>query len=142
MIGMNTMMEELKRDEGFRGCAYLCTAGKITFGFGHNIQDNPIPENIAEDILLNDIIQCLDACEKFFPWFYQLSDVRQRVIINMIFNLGAEGVSKFKKMIAAIEKNDFELAAREMEDSKWYTQVGDRAKRLVHMMEFDDVAET
>ena len=138
MIDIPKMTAELKRDEGFRGCAYRCTANKITIGYGHNIQDKPMPEFIAEKLLQSDIIDAVEECERF-DWFHSLSDVRQRVIINMVFNMGAHGVSKFKKMIASIRNDEWHTASREMLDSKWANQVGDRAIRLSQMMRNDTV---
>ena len=133
MIDMEKMTTELKRDEGFRSCVYKCTAGKQTVGYGHNLEDNPMPELVAEQLLKHDIAHCLSQCEQW-PWFYTLNDARQRVIVNMVFNIGANGVSKFSSMIQAISEQDYEWAADEMIDSRWYNQVGDRAKRLVEMM--------
>jgi lysozyme len=133
MIDMQKMVDELKRDEGFRGCVYKCTAGKMTVGYGHNLESNAIPEGIAEKLLNSDIGDCLAACERF-DWFYGLSDARQRVIVNMVFNIGANGVERFQKMIAAIEEESYEEAAYQMVNSRWYNQVGARAERLCEMM--------
>ena len=133
MIDLTVMSGELKHDEGFRDTVYSCTAGKLTIGYGHNIEDNPMPERIASKLLESDIVDCVARCEAW-PWFFDLSDVQQRVIVNLVFNIGFNGVSKFKKMIAAIKAKDYNLAADEMIDSQWYGQVGDRAKRLVAMM--------
>ena len=138
---LNKMMDELKRDEGKApdNIGYICPGGYWTIGYGHNIETNPIPERIAEDLLSHDIAVVLSQCERF-DWFYPLSDIRKRVIVNMVFNIGVTGVSKFKKMIAAIEVEDWYLAAAEMADSKWYRQVSDRASRLTYMMSFDETA--
>jgi len=133
VIDLGKLTEELKRDEGFSGCIYECTAGKLTIGYGHNVEDNPIPERVGEMLLQDDIGVCMAQCERW-PWFFELSDKRQRVIINMVFNIGFYGVCKFKNMIAAIERKDYETAATEMINSHWYHQVGDRSKRLVEMM--------
>jgi lysozyme len=132
-IDIEKLADELKRDEGFRDTVYTCSAGKQTIGYGHNIEDNPIPERVCEVLLHHDIGNALRECERF-PWFYVLDDVRKRVIVNMIFNIGARGVSNFRKMIAALEAGDYDEAATQMIDSKWYRQVGDRAERLVAMM--------
>jgi len=64
------------------------------------------------------------------PWWRSLNDNRQRVIANMCFNLGHPRLSKFKKFIQAMQISDWERAAEEMLDSKWSSQVGDRALRL------------
>jgi len=136
-IDIGILTDELKRDEGFMGCAYRCTADKITVGYGHNIQDNPIPEYIAEKLLQYDIGAAINDCERLY-WFYDLSDVRKRVIINMVFNLGANGVAKFENMIDAINQGDYKKAANEMRNSRWYRQVTARAERLAVMMETDN----
>ena len=134
MIDIGLLAEELKRDEGFKDKVYKCSAGKLTIAYGHNIEDNPIPERIASLLLDHDIGQAIAGCENAFPWFYPLSPVRKRVIINMVFNIGVSGVSKFKNMIAAIEGEDWTEAGRQMLNSKWRSQVGQRAERLATMM--------
>jgi len=132
-IDIPKLKEELKVDEGFRECVYKCSAGKLTIGYGHNVEDNPIPEAFADQLLGYDIAGALAECERF-DWFFDLDDVRKRVIINMVFNLGFNGVSKFKKMIVALERGLYYEAAREMLDSKWARQVGPRAERLAELM--------
>ena len=138
MIDLLQMLEELKRDEGFKDKVYMCTAGKLTIGYGHNLEDNPISPEVAERILSTDTVGALEQCEQF-NWFHTLDPVRQRVIVNMVFNIGFNGVSKFQKMIEAIIVGDYEIAAEEMIDSLWYGQVGERAERLVHMMRYGTV---
>ena len=133
MIDIPKLKEELKVDEGFRECVYKCSAGKLTIGYGHNVEDNPIPEAFADQLLGYDIAGALAECERF-DWFFDLDDVRRRVIINMVFNLGFNGVSKFKKMISAIEHGDYALAGDEMMDSRWAVQVGRRADELRDQM--------
>ena len=134
MIDIPQLKEELKRDEGFRDCVYTCSAGKLTIGYGHNVEDNPIPEAFADQLLGYDIAGALADCERF-DWFFDLDDVRKRVIINMVFNIGAGGVSRFRRMIEAIEQKNWAKASEEMQDSMWYRQVGARAERLCEMME-------
>ena len=136
MINIEKLTKELKRDEGYRDKVYTCSAGKLTIGYGHNVEDNPIPETIATALLGHDIGQALAKCEQW-AWFYPLSDVRKRVIVNMVFNIGAGGVARFRRMISAIEAEDWKGAAEEMKDSRWFDQVGKRATRLAHMMEYD-----
>jgi len=132
-IDLTKLKEELKVDEGFRECVYKCSAGKLTIGYGHNVEDNPIPEAFADQLLGYDIAGALAECERF-DWFFELDDVRKRVIINMVFNLGFNGVSKFRNMIEAIGHEDYVRASIEMKDSRWYRQVGARAQRLCDLM--------
>lgn len=123
-------IEQIKTDEGFRSKPYQCTAGKTTIGYGRNIEDNGITESEAENLLLNDVktaqIELLNA----FDWFSKLNGARQGVLINMAFNLGLPRLKKFKKMLSALAENDYHEASKQMLDSRWAVQVGDRANRL------------
>jgi len=134
-IDIDLLADELRRDEGFRDTIYQCSAGKFTLGYGHNVEDNPIPKIVAEHLLNYDIGGAIRDCERF-DWFYELSDVRKRVIINMVFQMGVTGVSKFKNMIRAIEGQDYNRAANEMRDSKWFRQTPNRAERLAQAMHY------
>ena len=137
-IDIRLLSEELKADEGFRDQIYLCSAGKKTIGYGINLETEKMPKRVAELWLDDKIGSVIAECERF-SWFHALSDVRKRVILNMTYQMGFNGVSKFKKMIAAIEINDFYNAGVEMADSKWFQQTPNRADRLIHMMKFDVV---
>ena len=125
--------EELIRDEGLRLSLYPDSVGKWTIGVGRNIEDRGIHADEAILMLKNDIIDARESAEKF-EWYHELSDDRKKVIINMIFNLGETKFRQFKKMIAALEREDYESAADEMLDSRWAYQVGPRATRLVKRM--------
>ena len=72
----------------------------------------------------------IQELERTFDWFEDLSDARQRVCVNMCFNLGLTRLLGFKKFIAAMETGQWETAGVEMLDSKWSRQVGDRSIRL------------
>ena len=133
MIDRDLMTNELKADEGFRPCVYACTAGKQTVGYGHNLEDAELPEHIARDLLQYDYMKVYVELSNW-QWFCEMDDYRKRIIINMGFNLGVNGVLKFKKMISAIMNKDFNEAANQMQDSNWYNQVGFRAARLIKMM--------
>ena len=132
-IDIEKITDDLKLDEGFRECIYTCSAGKQTIGYGWNLEDNGMPEPIAARLLDYSIGIAIRDCESL-EWFYPLNGARKAVIINMMFNLGKSRLRGFKKMIAAIQANDFELAADEMMDSRWYNQVGFRAARLIEEM--------
>lgn len=126
--------ERIKRHEGFREKPYRCTAGKLTIGYGRNIEDNGITEAEASFLLDNDLKRCEEECRQTFSWFDNLDDIRRSVIVEMDFNLGLKKFLGFKKMLAACEKQDYELAAREMLDSLWARQVGQRAETLADLM--------
>ena len=130
----DALYNELKRDEGYEEKPYLCSANKLTIGIGHNLEDRGLSESQIESIFWDDIQVAERDLNAIYPDWRELSDARQRVLLNMVFNLGRTTLSKFVKMWAAIKEERWERAAAEMLDSKWANQVGDRAKRLAVLM--------
>jgi len=141
-INMNKskLREQLKIDEGVRYEIYNDHLGYATFGIGHLVTPSdeeygqklgtPVSETRVNEVFDNDIEKYINESKKVFDNFNELPDEAQQVIVNMCFNLGSTRLSKFKKFISAIKKEDWKTASAEMLDSKWATQVGDRAKRL------------
>ena len=130
---MTSAKDQIKRDEGYRGNVYQCTAGANTIGYGRNLDQNPITEEEAEYLLDNDLKKVAQQSQRFA--FYQhLKPERRAVIINMIFNLGLTRFNQFKKLHSALFIEDYETAADEMLNSRWANQVGDRATRLAKIM--------
>ena len=126
--------ELIKLHEGFELYPYKCPAGKLTIGYGRNIEDNGISEEEAELMLANDIQRCVLELKRVLPWYDGLDDVRQAVLIDMCYNLGISRLLKFKRFLSALEQDYYDLAAREMLDSLWAKQVGQRAERLALIM--------
>jgi lysozyme len=136
-----TTRQQIKRHEGLRLKPYADTVGKITIGYGHNLTDNGIPEDVAEDLLTTGLeIAAVDAEALLWggdskPEIYEvLGDARAAVLINMAFNLGRTRLATFRKLIIAVQTQDWEAAAREMLDSKWARQVPNRAAELAEQM--------
>lgn len=117
----------------FRKCKCK-SQGKLTIGVGRNIEDIGISENEALGLELNDIKRVSTTIERSFEWFRNLNTPRKVVVISMVFNLGLEGFKAFQKMIKCIESGDFASAAKEITNSKWYNQVGNRAIRLASIL--------
>ena len=138
------LKNELVRDEGCVFEVYLDSEELPTFGIGHlckpqdpeygyAVGTKVSPERVNECFEKDIDIAVKEAIERY-PFFDDLDDVRQRVYVNMTFNLGSTRLAMFKKMHAAVEAKDWERAAEEMLDSKWATQVKGRADRLAEMM--------
>ncbi len=123
---------DLIRDEGDKVYPYTDTTGNLTIGVGHNLTACGISQAIRDMLLTEDIVIALGKATTF-PWFEHLNEVRQRVIVNMVFNMGMARVEEFTLMIQAIKNGDYTEATRQMLDSTWAQQVGDRADRLAHM---------
>lgn len=126
------LAQTLTQDEGVRLTPYRDTVGVLTIGVGHNLEAGITPE-AAQFILQQDISAALALLDARVPWWRRLDEVRQRVLANMAFNLGAR-VLGFGAMLAALEDGDYEKAADEMLDSVWAFQVKARATRLAHQM--------
>lgn len=131
------LTQQLIEHEGLRLKPYLCTAGKTTIGVGRNLTDVGITEQEAMILLSMDIDRVITELFDKKPSVQNLSGVRQRVLLDMAFNLGTPTLLKFKKMWEAIEEEDWDEASAQMLDSRWATQVGRRAIRLSDAMRTD-----
>lgn len=129
-----TLRDWLIRHEGIKGKLYYDTEGVATIGCGRNLEDVGLSYDEAMLLLDNDIKRVLYACRHEFRWFGDLDEDRQTVVASMVFNLGLNGFLQFKKMIAAIERDDYVEAAKEMMRSKWADQVKGRAAELANLM--------
>jgi len=131
------LQSELIRDEGVVLHAYLDSLGYLTIGVGRLIDERlggGISEAEARFLLDHDIDRVEQALLERWPWYASLDDVRQRVLCNMAFNLGIQGLATFTKTLASIEHGDYARASTQMLQSLWAKQVKGRAVRLARMM--------
>jgi lysozyme len=132
--------EQLRRDEGTRKdsrgrhVVYRCSAGKLTIGWGRNLEDRGISDDEATIMFENDLDEAVNDARRLVPKFDLLSEVRKAVLVNLSFNLGGPKLAEFKKMLKAIDDGRYADAAHEMLDSAWSRQVGERAMRLAKQM--------
>ena len=124
----------LKKHEGLRLKPYRDTVGKLTIGYGRNLDARGITTDEATEMLEADIYSAIEDLRGSLPWFDDLDETRQVVLVDMAYNLGIAGLLKFKRMLAAVETARWEDAAAEMLLSKWADQVGGRAAELAEMM--------
>lgn len=128
---IDNTLKDLERHEGFRDKPYLDSRGVLTFGHGHTYI------TIEESLILarrrlNEAY--LPQLRRLFPTLDDLSPNRQEVLLNMIYNLGYTGLSRFTRMRKAIDEGDFKRAHDEMLDSRWRRHVGGRAVELADKM--------
>ena len=131
---LSKLIPMLKRHEGFRSKPYRCTAKKLTIGYGRNLDDVGITEVEAEFLLKVDTLQSITDVMNIFPAFDMFAENRQIALANMMFNLGKTKFRKFVNMIDAVNTGDWDRAALEAMDSRWYGQVGARAVELVNLL--------
>lgn len=134
MIGPTdpALVSMLEKHEGLRLRPYQDSVGVWTIGFGHNL-NVPISVAAARQILADDIAVAHALAQEIVPNFAHLSPNRQRVLVDMAFNLGNR-LKRFKRMLAAVDQHDWDAAAYEMKNSQWARQVGRRADHLADMM--------
>lgn len=125
----------IKKHEGLRLKPYHCTAGKLTIGYGRNLDDRGITEEEADRLLHNDILLCALQLDRDLPWWKHHPENVQMVLMDMCFNLGIEGLLEFKRTLGYIRDQKYSAAAVEMLKSKWAAQVGTRAKELSVMIQ-------
>lgn len=136
---------ELRRDEGWRPVLYddatghpiargSHVVGAPTIGVGRNLAAHGLSDDEIALLLANDITIAEAELDIHWPWWRTLDPVRQRVMANLCFNLGAPRLSGFTRFLTAAQAGDYAKAADEMADSLWARQVGARATRLIAMM--------
>lgn len=132
---INKLIDQIKRDEGVSYTPYQCTAGKTTIGVGRNLDDVGLDDEEVAFLLVRDIKRCKKEIDDRLPWVGLMNAPREAAIINMVFNLGITRFMRFVNTIEACAKGDYKLAAKEMLNSQWANQVGNRAERLALQME-------
>lgn len=136
------LIEELRRDEGVKYSPYDDTLGIQTVGVGHNMKARPIdPEwtfpltdEQIDSLLAADLIGVFHDLDGHLGWWRNLSYTRMRVLANMTFNMGINGLLGFHNTLEFIKDGNYLDAAKGMTSSKWAHQVGQRAVRLADMM--------
>ena len=146
MLSKDIIIQRLCFNEGFRQSPYRCTAGKLTIGVGRNLDDCPLTkeelEYIGHDcreksitkeqvfyLLRHDIDRAIETLNRKLPWWKNLNDDRQYVLIDLVFNLGINSLLQFKKFLKYLSTGFYKQAGFELMDSKYARQVPKRAER-------------
>jgi lysozyme len=144
IMNIAKLQADLELDEGVKHEIYLDHLGLPTFGIGHLVIESdpehgsevgtPVSAERVNEAFERDIEITLEDCRKLYDDFDELPEEAQLIIANMCFNLGYPRLSAFKGMKRGVDARDWNAAADEMVDSKWYRQVTNRADRLVQRM--------
>lgn len=149
MIDINSATKRLHFHEGLRLKPYYCIRGKQTIGVGHNLDANPITEEEAKVLgdwhhgittegayylLRRDIRRVVKECKENILFFNHLDDERQYALVDMAFNLGINGLLRFKNMLGYLSQCMYQHAATECLNSNYAKQTGKRAQRIAHLI--------
>jgi len=148
-MNLSILYHEISLDEGKRLSPYLCSQNHLTLGIGHKLMESDpeytwlayasdkeapsfhkITEERCEELFQKDVLTAIEGCRHIYDDFDQFPEELQHILINMVFQMGAGGVSKFKAMNRCISDEDYFEASKEMLNSKWANQTPNRAKRL------------
>ena len=143
-MDLEKLRKQLEIDEGVKYEIYNDHLGYPTFGIGHLVipSDKEYREDVGTRVSEERVRECFDKdvesvlrdCTLLYKDFYELPEEAQQIIANMMFNMGYTRLSKFKGMKKGVDARDWNKAADEMVDSRWYKQVTNRANRLVERM--------
>jgi len=144
---LNIAQKLIRMDEGRRqipyndatGITVRTDQGNLTVAYGHNLAI-PMSEQLMLMILQYDL-SVVDSELQEYSFFASLSDNRKAALADMYYNLGAREFGQFKRMLTAIRQGDWQEAAKQMQDSAWYEQVGSRAERLMYIILHNQIPE-
>jgi GH24 family phage-related lysozyme (muramidase) len=147
-MNIDELRQEIQNDEGRVNSVYLDHLNLPTVGIGHLIKESD-PEHglpvgtVVDDERVNelfdqDIKVTLSECEQLYENFNDLPEEVQKILANMMFNLGRPRLSKFRKLCKAVAERNWQECAVQMEDSRWHRQVTNRANRLISRMKSVD----
>lgn len=153
-VSIQEYMDFIELHEGKRNTVYQCPTGHPTIGIGFNLDRGdarmileqnflkyddvlhgiPISDTVIYTLFKSDVNIFLDKTKELVPSFDDQPRKMKLVLVDMCFNLGKGGLSKFRNFLDAVEDRNYSRAAAEMIDSRWYSQVGNRSKKLVKMV--------
>ena len=143
-MNIDKLREEITYDEGVKYEVYIDNLGLPTFGIGHLVTKNdeeygedvgyPVSEQRVNEVFEEDMNIVLNDCQILYDDFDDLPEECQHIIANMMFNMGRPRLSKFKGMKRGLDEREWNSAADEMLDARWYRQAPKRADRLVNRM--------
>ena len=127
---MSELIVSIKQHAGFRAKVYDDSLGIPTIGYGFAIKDLELEEDICDMILERKLSILKERIEKKFQWYRYMPQEIKDVVVEMCYQLGVYGFSRFKKTIAYIQNKQWEEASVEMLDSRWAEQTPGRAREM------------
>ena len=141
-MNMDRLLQSVKHHEGYRNKVYLDTLGKRTVGVGHLCvedfweDDKEYEEKFLMEILADDLQNAIKGARELKEEHSctDIDEIAQEILVEMVFQLGKNGVSKFRNMWKALAEKNYIGASFEMLDSKWAKQTPNRAKSMAELM--------
>ena len=131
---LETIKEQLIRHEGRRTRPYVDTVGKITIGIGHNLTDNGLPDFIIDLLYEHDMKGVIQNLDTNLSWWREQPENIRNALMDLCFNMGIGGLLGFHRFLQALKDKNYLNAAMELQDSRWFQQVGFRGPELVNQV--------
>ena len=125
-----SLIESIKKHEGYVGVVYKDSLGIDTIGYGFAIKDLELDADVCDIILERKLKNLKDRIDNKFNWYIYMPQEIKDIVTEMCYQLGVTGFSKFKKTIAYLQNKQWEDASVEMLDSRWAKQTPNRAKEM------------
>ena len=140
-MDMQRLLKSVRDHEGYRNKVYLDTLGERTVGVGHLCvedfweDDKEYDEEFLMEILEKDLENAISGAEELLKG-YNLPSLANEIVVEMVFQLGKTGVSKFHNFLSALRDDppQWLTASEEMLDSRWAKQTPNRAKKMSELM--------
>lgn len=129
-MNFDKLKESVKKHEGYRAKVYKDTLGYDTIGYGFAVKDLVLDKDVASIILERKLARLVAECYCTFPWLASAPSSIEEVVVEMCYQLGVRGFSKFRKTIELLKSGDYIMASEEMLDSRWANQTPNRANEL------------
>lgn len=139
-----TLNKRLIDAEGFEHKLYRDTSdrtgfegrkGKISIGIGYNIDDLGLPDDIIIELFNRKLKEAEDQLATRAPWTSMLDEPRREVLVEMVYNMGIDGVMKFQATLSALQRGKYDEAAGHLRDSLVYRQLPKRYEVLAKILE-------
>lgn len=127
-------LKQLASDEGFSGVPYKCTAGRVTIGYGFNLEAWPLTPEECLPILKSRADRVKADIANRLGCFYRIPEAAQDVLVNMAYQMGVSGLLGFRRFLRALEAGKYEDAYHEGLQSAWAQQTPARARRLMDII--------
>lgn len=135
-VDLDRLRAKIKEHEGLRLMPYDDSLGRITIGYGRCLETRGITMAEAEAMFETDVADAVEGAKRQVSgqtWL-KMGEVRREVLSEMVFQLGTAGVSAFRRMLDALDQEDWYVASLEMTDSRWHKQTPNRAEELAKRM--------
>ena len=133
-MDMVALEAQLTLDEGRIYKPYHDSVGKLTIGVGRNLSDVGVNDAEIDLMFQNDVNNAINGLNQNLPWYVNMDEIRQRVLVDLCFNLGINQLVTWNETLQLIQSGQYEAAADHLMTLPWYKEVGQRGVRLVSMM--------